>query len=124
MNQVIARQMTEPERRLLVVLNQVFEIEKKLSLHGDPNNLKRNIDRIKSTMEELGFFYVDPTGERFEETRTDLEATISGEGTEHLKVVEVIKPVIRGGQRAYSQVVQKGIVIVEEVVQNGGSDHV
>jgi hypothetical protein len=52
-------------------------------------------------------------GQDFQETRTDIEATISGKGTEHLKVVEVIKPIIRRGPRALSRVVQKGIVVVE-----------
>jgi hypothetical protein len=35
------------------------------------------------------------------------------EAAERLKVVEVIKPIIRAGQRALSRVVQKGIVVVE-----------
>jgi hypothetical protein len=120
MNHSMAKHITDGERRLLVVLNQIFEMEKKLSLHGDPNNLGRNIGRMKSTIEELGFFYEDPTGEEFQETRTDLEATIAGKGTEHLRVVEVIKPIIRGGQRALSRVLQKGIVVVEEVGQTRG----
>ena len=110
-------QVSEGERRLLGVLNQVFEIEKKLSLHGDPNNLTRNIDRIKGAMEEIGWFYENPAGEDFQETRTDLDATISGKATERLKVVEVVKPIIRFGQRALSRVVQKGIVVVEAATE-------
>jgi hypothetical protein len=110
-------QLFDAERRLLVVINQVFEIERKLSLHGDSNNLSRNISRIKDAFEELNFFYEDPTGEKYQETRTDLEATISGKGTESLKVVEVIKPIIRVGQRALSRVVQKGIVVVEAATE-------
>lgn len=113
MIRTITIQMSEAERRLLIVLNQVFEIEKKLCLHGDPSNLARNINRIKDVMEELTFFYENPMGQDFQETRTDLEATISGRGTEGLKVVEVIKPIIRVGQRNLSRVVQKGIVVVE-----------
>jgi hypothetical protein len=120
MNRSIVRQITDTERHLLVVLNQIFEIEKKLSIHGDQNNFGRNIGRIKDTMEELGFFYEDPTGEEFQETRTDLEATIAGKGTEHLKVAEVIKPIIRIGTRALSRVVQRGIVVVEEVAETRG----
>jgi hypothetical protein len=116
-------QMTEAERRLLIVLNQVFEIEKKLSLHGDPNNLTRNVDRIKDAMEELTFFYEDPIGQEFQETRTDLEATISGRETEGLKVVEVIKPIIRVGRRELSRVVQKGIVVVEATTRQVEDSH-
>jgi hypothetical protein len=56
-------------------------------------------------------------GQAFKETRTDLEATIAGTGTENLVVVEVIKPIIRatlkGGEAGSSKIVQRGIVIVE-----------
>jgi hypothetical protein len=66
------------------------------------------------------FFYEDPMGQNFQETRTDVEATISGKGTEHLKIVEVIKPIIRHGQRDLSRVIQKGIVVVEAIIQTEG----
>ncbi len=53
-------------------------------------------------------------GQQFKETRTDLDATISGSGTESLVVVKVIKPIIRAILRdGFSQVIQKGVVIVE-----------
>ena len=52
-------------------------------------------------------------GETFNETRTDLEASITGSGTENLHVVEVIKPIVRVGDKNFSRVVQKGIVVVE-----------
>jgi len=113
-------QLTEDQRRLLVVLNQVFDVEKKLQMHGDPHNIQRNINRIKDTFEELGLFYVDPTGEAFQETRTDIEASISGTGTNELKIVDVIKPIIRLGERRYSVVAQKGIAIVEAATKANG----
>jgi len=65
----------------------------------------------------LGLAYEDPMGQPFNETRTDLEATISGVGTEDLVVVEVIKPIIRsvsnGETTGISRVIQKGIVVVQ-----------
>lgn len=99
----------------LTLLNQLFEIEKKLSATGssDPAHCLRNVIKIKDALQEQGLFYEDPTGQPFKDTRTDLEATISGPGTENLKVVEVIKPIIREGSREFSRVSQKGIVIVE-----------
>jgi hypothetical protein len=112
MNGQIVFKTAEVPKPFLILLNQVFEIEKKISMHGDPSNLGRNIGRIKQAMEELGLFYEDPLGQPFQETRTDLEATISGTDVEGLRVVEVIKPIIRGGQRDLSRVVQKGIVVV------------
>jgi hypothetical protein len=103
----------EYPKNLLTVLNQLYELEQKVKKQGDTASLERNIARIKDAIEQLGLFYEDPMGQPFKETRTDLDATISGTSTEHLVVVEVIKPVIREGMRAYSRVVQKGIVVVE-----------
>jgi hypothetical protein len=99
----------------LTLLNQLFEIEKKLTATegSDPSNCIRNITKIKDTMEEIGLFYENPLGQSFKETRTDLEASISGTGTDNLRVVQVIKPIIREGKRDFSRVSQKGIVIVE-----------
>lgn len=99
----------------LTLLNQLFEIEKKLSATeaSDPSNCLRNITKIKDAMEELGLFYEDPMGQHFKDTRTDMEASISGTSTDNLIVVEVIKPIIRQGKREFSKVAQKGIVIVE-----------
>lgn len=97
----------------LITLNNLYEVEKKLVLHGDAGNAARNVEKIKDVFAELGVFYEDPMGEEFKETRTDLDATISGSGTENLVVVEVIKPIIRAGEATFSKVVQKGIVVVE-----------
>jgi hypothetical protein len=98
---------------VLQVLNNICDIERKLSIHGDPGNARRNVERIKETIEDIKVFYEDPMGQSFSETRTDLEATITGEGSDNLKVVEVIKPIIRVGDKSFSRVVQKGIVIVQ-----------
>lgn len=97
----------------LTVLNQIYEVERKLTLHGDPGNALRNIEKLKDILSGEGIFYEDPMSQTFRETRTDLEATISGSGTENLVVVEVIKPIIRGGNASFSRVIQRGIVIVQ-----------
>lgn len=104
--------VTEIPKFLLVALNQLYDMERKLSLHGDAAGLGRNVQRAKEAFFDGGFFYEDPMGQPFSETRTDLEASIAGAGTENLKVTEVIKPVIRYGDTAYSRVIQKGIVVV------------
>lgn len=97
----------------LTVLNQTYEVERKLTLHGDPGNALRNVEKLKDALSNEGLFYENPIGQPFKETRTDLEASISGSGTENLVVVEVIKPIIRGGNAGFSRVIQKGIVIVQ-----------
>jgi hypothetical protein len=109
-------------KSLLVALNQLYEIEQKLKKGGDNSGLQRNVGKMKTAFEEFGLAYEDPMGQTFKETRTDLEATISGSGSENLVVVEVIKPTIRAilrdGPGEFSRVIQKGIVVVESKKEN------
>jgi hypothetical protein len=58
-------------------------------------------------------FYEDPMGQSFNETRTDLDASIAGTDTEDLVVVQVVKPIVRAGARSHSRVIQRGMVVVE-----------
>ena len=102
----------EVSRALLLTLNQLYDMERKLALNGDAAGVRRNVERIKDAFAEEKLFFEDPMGQAFAETRTDLEASIAGEGTEDLVVTEVIKPVIRVGTAAYSKVIQRGIVVV------------
>lgn len=110
----------EVPRWALTLMNNLYEIERKLSIHGDPGNASRNVEKMKDAFAGEGLFYEDPMGEPFKETRTDLDATISGSGTENLVVVEVIKPIIRAGETAFSRVAQKGIVLVQSAENNQG----
>ena len=50
---------------ILKVLNNICDIERKIQIHGDPGNTKRNVDRIKETFEAEKIFYEDPMGELF-----------------------------------------------------------
>lgn len=104
-------------KSILVALNQLYEMEQKLKKSDDPANLQRNVSKMKDAFAEFGLAYEDPMGQPFKETRTDLEATISGAGTEDLVVVEVIKPIIRAtlreGSGEFSKIIQQGIVVVE-----------
>ncbi|MEZ4828839.1 MAG: hypothetical protein R3C61_21510 [Bacteroidia bacterium] len=101
-----------PPQPLLHIVNQVFEMEKKIRLMKD-HSLERNLLRMKSSLEELGLIFENPLGESYDETRTDCEASISGTNTENLKIVEVIKPIIRLKSDGFSHIVQRGVVIVE-----------
>lgn len=99
-------------RFLLQTLNHLYDMERKLALHGDAAGVLRNIERIKDSISEEKLFFEDPMGQMFNETRVDLEASIAGEGAENLYVTEVIKPIIRFGDLHYSKVIQRGIVVV------------
>ena len=129
-------------KSIIIVINQLYELEHKLKKHGDPNNLQRNVTKMKDAFAEEGMpgdvhgqlhiclSYEDPMGQPFKETRTDLDATIAGSGTDNLVVVEVIKPIIRSAMRVsageiteqdkaqFTQVIQKGVVIVESQKEN------
>ena len=93
--------------------NLVFELEKKLPASVVTTGVQRNIERMKSVLEEAGLLILNPLGEVYNETRTDLEASISGTGKDALYIVEVIKPVIyeMGGDGSGRSMVQKGVVI-------------
>jgi len=103
----------------LDLLNQVFELEKKLEDQLDNRSLARPLTRMKRLFEEnlpgdSGLFIHNPYGEKYADTRTDVEASIAGAGEGKLRIVEVLKPIIylRGG--GHNQIVQRGVVIVND----------
>ncbi|MBW7899037.1 hypothetical protein B188_01310 [Candidatus Brocadiaceae bacterium B188] len=105
-------------KSILSTLNQLYEMEQKLRKNGDSSNIRHNLKKIKDAFEHydhaLGLVYVDPLDQPFSETRTDMEATISGHSEDDLVVVEVIKPIIHARlQDGSKKVIQKGIVIVK-----------
>jgi hypothetical protein len=105
----------------LDVLNQVFEIERKTSQLQESNSIGRNINKLKEIFAgifstdsdgEAGLSYDNPIGERYNETRTELEASIAGGSAENLFITEVIKPIIRYRKGGINTIAQKGVVIV------------
>jgi hypothetical protein len=100
------------------LLDQVFEIEKKLESISEPNSIGRNVNRMKESFENLfadgGLIYQNPLGEKYNETRTDLDANIAGTSADNLVVKEVIKPIIRlRANSGATTIVRKGVVVVE-----------
>lgn len=116
--------LRESEKIILNILNQIFEIEKKVSKLQESNSISRNTNRLKEILElEMGAFYSsditpsfvieNPLGEPYSEKRTDCEASIAGEGTENLVIVEVIRPIIRYKVKGQNLIIQRAVVIVE-----------
>lgn len=105
------------------LLDQLFEIERKLENIKESNSISRNLNKMKdifetnlfssSTSSEIGFTYHNPIGESYNETRLDLEASIAGNSTENLFITEVIKPIIRYKSGGSTLIARKGVVIVE-----------
>jgi len=103
----------------LFILNQIFDIEQKASKLKEINTIQKNIDRVKEYFGnnpgkgEYDFYYYNPLGEKYDETRTDCEASIAGSSTENLIITEVIKPIIRVKKDNFTVIAQKAVVIVE-----------
>jgi len=104
---------------ILFILNQVFEMEQKISKIKESHTLHRNVEKLKNFFADglipngVGLVYHNPLGEKYDDTRTDCEASISGASTQNLKIIEVIKPIIRIKKGNVSQIVQKAVVVVE-----------
>lgn len=110
----------ESEKVFLDMLNQIFEIEKKLEKIQETNTIARNLTNIKNLFEtrlyeksQSGLTVHNPLGEAYDQTRLDCEANIAGESTENLVITEVIKPIIRFKQGGLNQIVQKAVVVVQ-----------
>lgn len=97
---------------ILTIANAQYELEKKLGQSVGMNIAMRQLGRIKNALESLGVIIQDPQGESYNETRTDLEASIEGQATENLKVLSVIKPILYVKQDQKLNLIQKGVVIV------------
>jgi len=91
--------------------NLIFELEKKLS-DSDSPGVRRNIQRMKDVLDEAGILLMNPMGELYQDTRTDLEANITSTGNGSPVVLDVIKPVLYAQQDGAQTLLQKGVVIV------------
>ncbi len=101
--------MIEPQ----VIINQLFEMQAKIKEAGLESSYERNFNRIFNFLEENGYVVLNPTGEPYQETRTDCEVTISGRLSSKMKITRTIKPIIYLRKGENSQLLQKGVVIAE-----------
>ena len=122
------RKIFKAPQHYLDFINQIFEIEKKVGQLEVENSIQRNLNKMKDIFENeffknndgtLGLSYLNPIGEKFEDTRTDCEVSISGTSTENLVIIEVIKPIIYFAYiengKIIKSIVQKGIVVAESI---------
>lgn len=103
----------------LLLVNQLFDIENKILKIKESNSISRNMDRCKEILateifpDDQGLFYHNPLGEKYDETRIDCEANISGFHNDNLIIIEVIKPIIYYRLGGSQIIVQKAVVIVQ-----------
>jgi hypothetical protein len=95
------------------IINQLFEIQQKISKLPDSSAFERNFNKINNLLEDDGFIIQDPTNEPYQNTRTDCEASIIGNGSAKLKITKTLKPIIYKKVDGSLQLLQKAIVIVE-----------
>lgn len=99
---------------MIKIINQIFDLEKKLQANSGMPNPIRNFERIRENLSEMGITIHNPLGETFSDTRTDCEASIAGDISNKLVITEVIKPIIFHSDADKRKVIiQRGIVIVQ-----------
>jgi len=101
------------QEHLLKVINQVFDLERKIVAKEEFTPLQRNINRMKETFAEMGLAWASPLGEPYNDTRTDCEASIAGESSENLYISEVLKPIVWVKDGGLNYIIQKAVVIAE-----------
>lgn len=97
------------------LINQFFELEQRVNIDMPDHHYQRLFQNIKSHLEESGYIIHNPFGEKYMETRTDCEASISGNVTNDMVIKQVIKPAIYQMQDGNRKLIQKAIVIVEKL---------
>ena len=95
------------------LINQIAEVENRVAQDDQMPKYERNFNRIRALLEEEGFIYKYPVGERYRESSADYEANIVGRESAVMIITQVIKPVIYKRDTDKVTLVQKGIVIVE-----------
>jgi len=107
---------------VLEVRNQLFEIERVFRGEASDNSLRRNVRRINGALESIlrqaggedfELLVEDPTGQRYDETRTDCDASISGDPGAKLTINETLKPIVRLRTATRMTIVQKAVVLVD-----------
>jgi hypothetical protein len=98
------------EKTIIELINQLFEIEKKQQLHAY-DKIDRNVSRIKHLLNDSGYSFHNPTGEIYDETRIDCEATILKD-SEPYQISETMKPIIYFKDQNSQIIVQQARVII------------
>lgn len=97
-------------KNYLNLINQFFEIKSKIA----DQSIERNLNKIMAIFNEEGFTIIDPTNEKYAESRTDCEASIVGNISSSMIITKTLKPIIYQNVDGKMQLIQKAIVIVEK----------
>ena len=100
-------------KTFLQIINQLADIQQKLEASGQSAQFERNFNKLTYLIEEEGFVYKNPLGEKYNDSRTDCEANIVGREGKHMIITQVLKPIIYKKDSSGLSLVQKALVIVE-----------
>jgi hypothetical protein len=103
----------EHQPQLLRLINQLFEAEKKAARQESLQPVRKNLERMRQAIEEMGLRIHNPAGERYDELRTDCEASVAGNPGKALFITEVLKPVVYTVKDGQPSLLQKGVVIAD-----------
>lgn len=99
---------------MIPILNQIFELQSKMTQLDVLDKFSRNINKLHHICLEEGYSIHDPIGEKYNDSRTDCEASIVGTMSDSMYISQVIKPIIyHMDKKGEKTIVQKGIVLVE-----------
>jgi len=117
--------------QVLEVRNQLFEIERRAHGSSLENLMRRNVRRINGALEailrqagdlgEIELLVEDPTGQRYDETRTDCDASITGDAGDELTISETLKPIVRVRSGNSVSIVQRAVVLVDAIAEQTSS---
>ena len=99
--------------QILRIINQLFEAEKKAARAEAMQSVRKNLERIRVAIEEMGYRIVNPMGEAYDEGRTDCECSIAGDASGSLYITEVLKPAVYEENASGRSLVQKAVVIAD-----------
>jgi len=100
---------------IVQIINQVAELNQKLIQEELGPKFERNLNRLFSIFEEQGYICSIPLGEKYNDARTDCTANVVGNEGKNMIITQVIKPIVYHKSNGTITLLQKGIVMVENI---------
>ena len=97
---------------MITIINQIFSLEEKIK-KDDNDNYNRYFERIYHELEVMEYDVINPIGKPYRNEMTDMDANVTGELSSSSKITKVLKPIIYQVKDNQTQLLQKGIVIVD-----------
>lgn len=97
---------------MIAIINQLFALEEKIKKDNN-NDYTRYFERIYHELDLMEYNIINPIGKPYRNEMTDVDANIVNDLSSSSKITKVLKPIIYQVKDNQTQLLQKGIVIVE-----------